>query len=69
MTCNHYRNAVGALLVYDISSEESFNNLTFWLEELKKNLDPFALIGLCANKVDIMFSSPELREVHREQAI
>ena len=66
MTINHYRNAVGALLVYDISNEESFNNLSFWLEELKRNLDPYALIGLCANKVDIMFSTPEKREVFKE---
>lgn len=66
MTTNHYRNAVGALLVYDVSNEESFNNLPFWLSELKKNLDPYALIGLCANKVDIMFQSPEKREVLKE---
>lgn len=32
MTTNHYRNAVGALLVYDVSCEESFNNLPYWLE-------------------------------------
>ena len=56
MTVNHYRNAVGALLVYDISNEESFKNLNYWVEELKKNLDPFAIIALCANKVDIMFT-------------
>ena len=66
MTTNHYRSAVGALLVYDISNEESFNNLGYWLEELRKNLDPSALIALCANKVDIMFSSPEKREVLKE---
>ncbi len=67
MTVNHYRNAVGALLVYDVSNEESFKNLTYWVDELKKNLDPFAIIALCANKVDIMFTSPEKREVLREQ--
>ena len=55
MTTNHYRNAVGALLVYDISNEQSFNNLHYWLTELRKNLDPSAVIALCANKVDIMF--------------
>ena len=55
MTCNHYRNAVGAILVYDISNEDSFNNLHFWLEELKANMDPYALIALVPNKVDIMF--------------
>jgi Rab family protein len=69
MTTNHYRNAVGALLVYDISNEESFNNLQYWLEDLRKNLDPTAIIALCANKVDIMFSSPEKREVLREQGL
>ena len=66
MTTNHYRNAVGALLVYDVSNEDSFNNLEYWLEKLKENLDPYALIGLCANKVDIMFTSPEQREVLKE---
>jgi GTPase SAR1 family protein len=69
MTTNHYRNAVGALLVYDVSNEESFNNLDYWLEKLKENLDPYALIGLCANKVDIMFTSPEQREVLKEQGM
>ena len=34
MTTNHYRNAVGALLVYDVSCEESFHNLPYWLEQL-----------------------------------
>jgi GTPase SAR1 family protein len=69
MTFNHYRNAVGAFLVYDITNEESFNNLSFWLDELKERLDPYAMIGLFANKVDIMFSQPEKREILREQAI
>eukprot|EP00355_Strombidium_rassoulzadegani_P004643 CAMPEP_0168621196 /NCGR_PEP_ID=MMETSP0449_2-20121227/7557_1 /TAXON_ID=1082188 /ORGANISM="Strombidium rassoulzadegani, Strain ras09" /LENGTH=66 /DNA_ID=CAMNT_0008662283 /DNA_START=470 /DNA_END=670 /DNA_ORIENTATION=+ len=66
MTVNHFRNAVGAILVYDISNEESFNNLDYWLKLLKENLDPYALIALCPNKVDIMFSQPEQREVLKE---
>jgi len=60
---------VGALLVYDVSNEESFNNLPYWLEELKRNLDPWALIALCANKVDIMFTEPEKREILKEQGM
>ena len=32
-------------------------------------MDPTAIIALCANKVDIMFSSPEKREVLREQGL
>ena len=35
MTVNHYRNAVGALLVYDISNADSFRSLPYWVSELK----------------------------------
>ena len=69
MTINHFRGAVGAIMVYDISSIESYNSLNYWLRVLKDNLDPYALIALCPNKVDIMFSSPEKREVLREQGM
>jgi hypothetical protein len=33
---SHIRNADGAILVYDISSESSFNQLDFWYESIKK---------------------------------
>ena len=66
MTLSHYRNAVGAILVYDVSNEESFHNLEYWLKELRQKLDPYALIALCANKCDIMLTSPEKREVMNE---
>lgn len=69
MSNSHFRNAVGALIVYDITNEESFINLTSWLEDLKSKLDPYAMIGLMANKVDVMFSEPEKREVFKEQGI
>ncbi len=59
ITTGHYRNAVGALLVYDISNEESFYNLTYWLENLRENADEHIIIALIANKCDIMFKKPE----------
>jgi GTPase SAR1 family protein len=33
---SHIRNADGAILIYDISSESSFNQLDFWYEAIKK---------------------------------
>ena len=66
MTLSHYRNAVGAILVYDVSNEESYHNLEYWLKELRQKLDPYALIALCANKCDIMLTTPEKREVMKE---
>ena len=31
ITTGHYRQAVGALLVYDITDRDSFNQLDYWL--------------------------------------
>jgi len=67
ITTGHYRKALGALLVYDISNEESFYNLGSWLDELRENADENVVIMLVANKCDIMFSRPEDREVMKEQ--
>lgn len=66
ITTGHYRNAVGALLVYDITSEESFFNLSYWLENLREYADEHVVIALIPNKYDIMFRRPEEREVIKE---
>ena len=58
---------MGAILVYDITSEESFINLPYWLESLRDNADEHIVVALMPNKCDIMFKKPELREVMREQ--
>ncbi len=66
ITTGHYRNAVGAILVYDITSETSFMNLPYWLETLRDSADEHVVIALMPNKSDIMFKKPEQREVMRE---
>lgn len=51
---SYYRDAAGALLVYDISRRESFNHLAKWLDEARQNGNPnmtIMLIGLCALEV------------------
>jgi GTPase SAR1 family protein len=66
ITTGHYRGAIGAVLVYDVSNEESFFNLGYWLENLRETADEHIVIALMPNKCDIMFRRPEDREVMKE---
>jgi small GTP-binding protein len=50
---SYFRNAVGALLVYDITSVTSFDELTDWLTELQGFAMPNAHIILIGNKADL----------------
>mmetsp|Transcript_32175 Transcript_32175/g.75549 ORF Transcript_32175/g.75549 Transcript_32175/m.75549 type:complete len:212 (-) Transcript_32175:65-700(-) len=53
ITNTYYRNAVGALLVYDISKRATFENLERWLQELREHADPNIVILLVGNKSDL----------------
>ena len=46
ITRSYYRDAAGALLVYDITRRESFNHLKRWLEEARQNGNPNMTIML-----------------------
>ena len=37
ITTGHYRAAVGALLVFDLTDRDSFNQCDFWLENLREH--------------------------------
>jgi len=74
ITTGHYRQAVGALLVFDITERESFNNLDYWLTQLRDNSNDQVQICLMANKCDLanerQVSSEEIEEfVAREKLI
>jgi len=66
ITTGHFRRAIGALLVYDITKQESFNNLQLWLNLVAEYADKDILIALVANKCDIMFKDSYKREVTKE---
>ncbi|MBD3189237.1 MAG: GTP-binding protein [Candidatus Heimdallarchaeota archaeon] len=55
----YYRGSSGALLVFDVSTPGSFENLPSWLNELTKNnynrIVPIVLIG---NKTDLRGTTP-----------
>ncbi|KAM2390305.1 hypothetical protein ACFXTH_039485 [Malus domestica] len=63
ITSSYYRGALGAILVYDISRRQSFENVRNWLRELREfgNLD--MVIVLVGNKSDLSQS----REVDEEE--
>lgn len=61
---SYYRGAVGALLVYDISKQVTFENVERWLNELRDHADSNIVIMLVGNKSDLK----HLRAVSTEEA-
>ncbi|CAF97452.1 unnamed protein product, partial [Tetraodon nigroviridis] len=53
VTRSYYRGAAGALLVYDITSRETYNALTNWLTDARTLASPNIIIILCGNKKDL----------------
>jgi len=49
----HLRNALGLLLVYDITDHESFDDVESYLEEIRKKATHDLCIGLVGNKKDL----------------
>eukprot|EP01119_Soliformovum_irregulare_P025675 TRINITY_DN9580_c0_g1_i1.p1 TRINITY_DN9580_c0_g1~~TRINITY_DN9580_c0_g1_i1.p1 ORF type:complete len:229 (-),score=56.15 TRINITY_DN9580_c0_g1_i1:26-712(-) len=49
----YYRGAVAAIIVYDVTSQESFLKAQKWVTELESVTDPRPVIALVANKVDL----------------
>jgi len=60
----YYRGAAAALVVYDITSFESFRGAKTWIEELQRQGSSDIVIGLAGNKCDL----EEKREVQNEEA-
>lgn len=53
VTRSYYRGAAGALLVYDITSRETYNALTNWLTDARMLASQSIVIILCGNKRDL----------------
>ncbi|KAK6154753.1 hypothetical protein DH2020_009001 [Rehmannia glutinosa] len=64
ITSAYYRGAVGALLVYDVTRNVTFENVERWLKELRGHTDNNIVIMLVGNKADLR----HLRAVPLEKA-
>ena len=53
ITRAYYKNSVCALVVYDISSRDSFNNVTTWIEDCKNQSPKTIFMVLVGNKCDL----------------
>ncbi|PIN10430.1 GTP-binding protein SEC4, small G protein superfamily [Handroanthus impetiginosus] len=64
ITSAYYRGAVGAMLVYDVTRQVTFQNVERWLKELRSHTDSSIVIMLVGNKADLR----HLRAVQTEEA-
>ncbi|CAN4114984.1 unnamed protein product [Withania somnifera] len=61
----YYRGAAVAVVVYDITSPESFAKAQYWVKELQKHGSPDIVMALVGNKADL----DEKREVMTQDGI
>jgi len=66
ITNAYYRGALGAMLVYDVTKQSSFENIPRWLRELREYANRDIVLVLVGNKADLVDKS--LRQVTEEQA-
>ena len=53
ITRAYYKNSVCALVVYDITKRESFNNILTWIEDCKSQSPKTIFMVLVGNKFDL----------------
>ena len=63
LTPMYYRNAMAAIIIFDLTNNESFKAVNGWIDELRDN-SPETLIAICGNKLDLPG-----RVVTREQGV
>ena len=52
-TKNYYLDAHGAIIVYDLSNEQSFQKVKYWMEELNSNAPRDTIFCILGNKSDL----------------
>lgn len=65
ITSAYYRGAVGAMLVYDLTSSLTFEPLDRWLRELRENAESNIVVMLVGNKSDLS----DIRVVSQEDGM
>jgi len=53
VTRSYYRGAAGTILVYDITSRDSYNHVSSWLNDAKALANPDIAIVLVGNQIDL----------------
>ena len=66
ITVAHYRKALGALVVYDITRKSTFDNVTFWLDSLLNQCEQSICIMVIGNTLDLVLEKPSRRQVSEQ---
>ncbi|GLJ45282.1 hypothetical protein SUGI_0953040 [Cryptomeria japonica] len=64
----YYRGASAAVVVYDITSMETFQKAQFWVKELQKHGNPNIVMALVGNKADLEDSRAVETQVAKDYA-
>jgi Rab family protein len=49
----YYRSALIAIIVYDVTNQETYNSVGYWIHELQTNVEDNVVILVCGNKIDL----------------
>ena len=63
-----FKNAKIVILVYDITNKKSFEELNYWLKEVKESLGENIIIGVLGNKKDLFINEEVTEEQGQEYA-
>ena len=65
----YFEKADGIILIYDITNEETFDNIISWVNDIKKSRNENVIIYLIGNKVDLIEERKISNESGKEIAI
>ena len=60
-----YRDADGAVLMFDLTRRNTFENCADWLEDFKLNAKSNCSVMVVGNKLDLVQEDPSLRTVEK----
>ncbi|KJH46195.1 Ras family protein [Dictyocaulus viviparus] len=66
ITKQYFRKADGVLLLFDVTSEQSFLNVRNWIESVRMGVDETTIMALVGNKVDLFGNDSSRTAVYRE---
>ena len=66
---HHYRNAIGALIVFDLTRMKTFENCVNWFYEFKQKAHEKARVVVVGNKLDVVETDPLMRRVSKDLAL
>ena len=55
ITKNYYKGSHGIILIYDITSLQTFENIKLWVSQIREEASPNVVIYIVANKIDLEY--------------